>query len=94
MMGVVVEVVLQARKRIAVTSRAFCVPTKSGEKAAAKLTKQRAGCDALFAIIVPDRAYTYMETRKKVRCVCVARGRAAVWRLRHGGAVSPPRGGA
>ena len=67
MMGVVVEAVLETRRRVAVTTRAFCVPASSGAKAAAKVAKLRGTTDALFAILVPRRNYVYVETRKKVR---------------------------
>lgn len=66
-MGVVVEAVLETRRRVAVTTRAFCVPASSGAKAAAKIAKLRDTSDALFAIMVPRRDYVYVETRKKVR---------------------------
>lgn len=66
MMGVVVEAVLQVRPRIATTSVSFCVPTNSGAVAVEKILQQYKKCDALFAIMVPDRSYIYMETRKKV----------------------------
>lgn len=66
-MGVVVEVVLETRRRVAVTSRSYCTPAKDWQTAIAKLTKARSKFDALFAIMVPDRGYLYMETRKKVR---------------------------
>lgn len=69
MMGIVAEVVLCVRPQVVVTSRSFTVPASSGAEAAQQLLSLRVGFDALFAIVVPDRQYIYVETRKKVGCM-------------------------
>lgn len=70
MMGVVVEVVVEVRPRIPVSTRGFTKGVKSGAAAVRAVLSARANCDALFAILVPDRDYVYLEARRKV-CVCV-----------------------
>jgi hypothetical protein len=65
-MGIVVEVVLEVRPRIAISSRGFTKAVKAGAAAVEAVMSMRAKCDALFAILVPDRDYIYLETRNKV----------------------------
>ncbi|KAF8056371.1 hypothetical protein HT031_006370 [Scenedesmus sp. PABB004] len=79
MMGVVVEVVLEARRRVAVTSTSFTLLAADGATAAAKLAKLYAKSDALFAILVPGRNYVYVEQRMRAPKLLapLARGRAA-----------------
>lgn len=73
MMGVVVELVLEVRRRIPIVSVGYTKRVKSGADAVRAVGAARAKCDALFAILVPDRNYVYLETREKVsRCAaCV-----------------------
>lgn len=66
MMGIVVELVLEVRKRVAVTTYLSAYPAKSGQRAAAHLAKVYAMYDTLFAILVPGREYVYIEARNKV----------------------------
>jgi len=67
MMGVVTEVVLETRPRIPVSSVGTTRGVKSGAAAVKIVLKAHSKCDALFAILVPDRNYVYLETRTKVR---------------------------
>lgn len=67
MMGIVVEVVLGVRRRIPISTTAYCVPVKTGQAVASRLAELRTANDAMFAILVPDRSYVYVELRKKVR---------------------------
>jgi hypothetical protein len=67
MMGVVVEAVLEVRPRTPIISRGYTKYTKTGAEAVKAVLKARGGCDALFAILVPDRGYVYLEARTKVR---------------------------
>lgn len=66
MMGVVVEVVLEVRPHTPIISRGYTTYTKTGAEAVKAVLKARGRCDALFAILVPDRGYVYLETRTKV----------------------------
>lgn len=66
MMGVVVEVVLEVRPHTPIISRGYTTFTKTGAEAVKAVLKARGRCDALFAILVPDRGYVYLETRTKV----------------------------
>jgi hypothetical protein len=66
MMGVVVEVVLEVRQRIPVATRGFTKGVKNGAAAVRAVLATRSNCDALFAILVPDRDYVYLEARRKV----------------------------
>jgi hypothetical protein len=66
MMGIVVEVLLEVRRRIAVTSTGYAFMTRSGEEAAAHLAHAHSQYDALFAILVPGKDHLYIEARNKV----------------------------
>jgi hypothetical protein len=66
MMGIVVEVVLEVRPRIPIVTRGFTKKAKSGSGAVKAVQEARAKSDALFAILVPDRNYVYLESRTKV----------------------------
>lgn len=66
MMGNVVAVVLDVRPCIPIRTTAYCTCATSGPAVAEHLAQLRGANDAVFAILVPDRAYAYVELRNKV----------------------------
>jgi hypothetical protein len=78
MMGVVVEAVLEVRPRLAIITSAYAYLTSSPQLAAAHVVKMQANSDALFAILVPEADYVYIEARNKV-CVSAYTADASAW---------------
>lgn len=71
MLGIVLEVVLETRRRIPIISTGNTKTVRTGAEAVAAVIGARAKADALFAILVPDKDYVYLEYRQKVAVECV-----------------------